>query len=103
MVNYILAAVKQGKPLDLTRFKRQCADVGCAPPSETEWNQLLSAVNENTGADVTQTQLLAAFIPEAAKSSAERTAAEQATVIKWHQKLAWFLALRHAGLPPSFE
>ena len=55
-----------------------------------------------TGADVSQTQLLATFLPAAAKVRGERTAEEQATVTEWHQKVTWFLALRHVGLTPSF-
>ena len=54
-------------------------------------------------ADITQTHLLMTFLPEAAKPRAERTAAEQATVTSWHQKVAWFLALRHVGRQPSFK
>ena len=48
-------------------------------------------------------ELLVTFLPEAAKPRAERTAAEQATVISWYQKAAWFLALHHVGRQPSFE
>ena len=104
MVNYILAALKQGKPLDLARFTRQCAEIGCASPSETEWKQLLTAFDQSMSrADVPQTQLLATFLPEAAKPRVERTVAEQATVTSWHQKVAWFLALHHVGRQPSFK
>ena len=106
VVNYILAELKQGQPVDLVRFKRQCAEIGCAPPSETEWKQLLTAFNQSMSrADVPQThlELLVTFLPEAAKPRVERTAAEQATMISWHQKAAWFLALHHVGRQPSFE
>ena len=54
-------------------------------------------------ADVPQTQLLATFLPEAAKPRVERTVTEQATVTSWHQKVAWFLALHHVGRQPSFN
>ena len=106
MVNYILAELKQGQPLDLVRFQRQCAEIGCAPPSETEWKQLLTAFNQSMSrADVPpkHLDLLVTFLPEAAKPRAERTAAEQATVTLWYQKVAWFLALHHVGRQPSFE
>ena len=104
VVNYILAAFKQGQTLDLARFERQCAELGYAPPSETEWKQLLTAFDQRMShADITQTHLLMTFLPEAAKPRAERTAAEQATVTSWHQKAAWFLALRRVGRQPSFE
>jgi len=78
VVNYILAELKQDQPLDLVRFQRQCAEIGCAPPSETEWKQLLTAFNQSMSrADVPQTHLdlLVTFLPEAAKPRAERTAA----------------------------
>ena len=100
--NYILAALKQGRPLEMIRFERQSADVGCAPPSPTEWDQLLSATNASA-ANVTQTQLLATFLPEAAKPPCDRTLLEKATLSAWHVKASWFLALRHAHLTPSFE
>ena len=104
--NYILAELKQGQPVDLVRFKRQCAEIGCAPPSEIEWKQLLTAFNQSMSrADVPQTHLalLVTFLPEAAKPRVERTAAEQATMASWHLKAAWFLALHHVGRQPSFE
>ena len=82
VVNYILAALKQDKPLDVARFERQCAEIGCASPSETEWKQLLTAFNQSMSrADVPQTHLLnlMSFLPEAAKPRVERTAADGAS------------------------
>ena len=93
----------QGRELDLERFTVECAAFDCARPSQQEMSRLLWA-EAATSIDVArvdkveQTALLKAFLLEARKPPGERTAVEKATVSMWHIKVAWFVALRRAGL-----
>ena len=107
VINYILAAYSQGRPIDVQRFAAECATHHCERPSSTEveqlrWAEAMAAVNV-TEADVNQTALLKTFLPEAAKPANERTAMEKATLTAWHVKVVWFVALRRVGSVARLE
>ena len=52
---------------------------------------------------VVYTELLSSFLPEAAKSVAQRSESDKEKLGAWYPKVAWFLALRRIGYAPRFD
>ena len=108
VTGHLLAALVQGRPVDLQRLAQQCERQGLAPPSEDEWEKLESA-EAASGLDVVKTEklsttdVLKVFVPGAEKPFAERDDAEKAELNRWFGKLSWYTSFRKVGLVPSFE
>ena len=82
----------------------QAVAAGCSPPSRDEWDLLDSApVDVVRTEKVVYTELLSSFLPEAAKSVAQRSESDKEKLGTWYPKVAWFLALRRIGYAPRFD
>ena len=108
VLNHLMSALLQGRPMELQRLAQQAAAAQCSPPSQEEWDMLTSAeaaavVDVAKVEKVAQTDLLKAFLPEAEKPYAERTEVEKEKLAAWYPKCTWFMAMRRVGLTPSFE
>jgi hypothetical protein len=107
VTSHLMTALTQGRPMPLERLAQQAVAHGCAPPTESEWEQLTSA-EAATAMDVVKTEkvlmtdLLKSFLPAAEKEFAARSEAEKAVLNVWYGKINWFMALRRIGMPLSF-
>ena len=104
VLGHLLTALTHGRTLNLCELQQQAVAAGCSPPSRDEWALLDSApVDVVRTEKVVYTELLSSFLPEAAKSVAQRSESDKEKLGTWYPKVAWFLALRRIGCAPRFD
>ena len=100
VVGHALTALTQGRPVDIQKL------AGGGVPSVREWG-LLRDAELSTGIDCVadaaakMTDLLADFVPAAAKAAEDKTPEDKALLATWYDKVKWFFALRRVGYDPT--
>lgn len=103
IVAHLFEALTFGKPVDLPRL------AGSFPfLNRAQWEQLASA-EARSGQDVVtndklaMTELLATFLPAAAKPGPERSEAEKEVCALWFDRVKLYLAFRRTGIVPCWR
>eukprot|EP00041_Stephanoeca_diplocostata_P029522 m.874384 g.874384 ORF g.874384 m.874384 type:complete len:929 (-) comp23574_c0_seq5:426-3212(-) len=107
ILSHLLRAAEMGIPIDLARLKANLEGNSTdLPPTQREWDQILSAVDES-GVDVLDPTaptkvLLEKVFPAGLKPKEEKTVEEDVMTKTWYAKIRWFCALRRLEYPIQF-